>query len=201
MASKSSNSQVAQHSLNQKQRTEAESCIYDIIRYIGDNPAREGVRDTPARVVKSWKELFAGYNMDYKKVLGTTFEGSGYDQMVICKEIEMYSTCEHHMIPFVGKVHIAYVPSKRVVGLSKLARVVEVFSRRLQIQEKLTQQIADAINEVLKPKGVMVVIESKHFCMCARGVQKQNSSMITSAIHGVFEEACTRNEFFSLIKS
>lgn len=175
--------------------------IAAMIHMIGDDPNREGVLDTPKRVVKSWKEIFGGYKMDPKAVLGTTFESSGYNQMVICQDIEMYSTCEHHMIPFFGKVHIGYVPGDRVVGLSKLARLVEVFSRRLQIQEKMTQQIADAMEDVLKPKGVMVVVKAKHLCMCGRGVQKQHSQMVTSAIKGVFEEPGVREEFLALIKS
>jgi GTP cyclohydrolase I len=174
--------------------------VAGIIQAIGDNPKREGVLDTPRRVVKSWKEIYAGYRQDPVKILGTTFEKGKYDQMVICKDIELYSTCEHHMIPFFGKAHIGYIPGERVVGLSKLARVVDVFARRLQIQEKMTQQIADVLNDVLKPKGVMVVVEAKHMCMCARGVGKQNSSMITSAIHGLFKEKKVRTEFLDLIR-
>lgn len=179
----------------------AKELIAEIIHMIGDDPTREGLLDTPKRVFKSWKELFGGYKQDPKAVLGTTFEGNGYDQVVICKDIEMYSTCEHHMIPFYGTVHIGYIPKDRVVGLSKLARLVEVFSRRLQIQENLTQQIADTIQEVLEPKGVMVIVKAKHLCMCARGVGKQNSQMVTSAIRGAFEEAGARAEFLELVKS
>ncbi len=174
--------------------------IKQLIGLIGDDPSREGVSDTPKRVIKSFKEIFAGYKIDPKSVLATTFEKGTYDQMVICKDIELYSTCEHHMIPFYGKAHIGYIPGRKVVGLSKLARLVDVFSRRLQIQENLTEQIAAAIDEVLKPQGVMVVIEAKHMCMCARGVGKQNSMMVTSAIRGVFKGADVRAEFFSLIK-
>lgn len=178
-----------------------EALVKSIIEEIGDDPSREGLKDTPARVRKSWKELFSGYKQDPVKILGTTFESRGYDQIVICKDIEMFSTCEHHMIPFHGKVHIGYVPGDRVVGLSKLARLVEVFSRRLQIQENLTQQIADTLDNVLRPKGVIVVVKAKHMCMCARGVGKQHSEMITSAIKGVFEEHSARAEFLELIKS
>lgn len=192
--------QVDGNSLNQKEVTEAQSLVQSLIRYIGDDPDREGLFDTPKRVVKSWKEIFGGYKMDPAKVLGTTFEKNGYEQMVICKDIELFSTCEHHMIPFFGKAHIGYVPGDRVVGLSKLARLVEVYSRRLQIQEKLTQQIANTLNEVLKPKGVMVVIEAKHMCMCSRGVQKQHSSMVTSAMIGVFNDQGSRTEFMGLIR-
>jgi GTP cyclohydrolase I len=182
------------------QQAEKESVVRRMIEMIGDDPTREGITDTPKRVVKSWNEIFSGYSMDAKAVLGTTFEKGSYDQMVICKDIELYSTCEHHMIPFFGRAHIGYIPGSRVVGLSKLARLVEVFARRLQIQEKLTQQIADTLHEVLSPIGVMVVIEAKHMCMCSRGVGKQNSSMLTSAIHGRFQEAEVRNEFMQLIQ-
>lgn len=174
--------------------------IRKLLEHIGENPEREGLQNTPKRVIKSYKELFGGYGKNPAEVLGTQFEKEGYNQMVICKDIEMFSTCEHHMIPFFGKVHIGYIPEDKVVGLSKLARLVEVFSRRLQIQEKLTQQIADTIDEVLDPKGVMVVIKAKHMCMCARGVQKQHSEMVTSAIKGAFERPEVRSEFMELIK-
>lgn len=164
---------------------------------------REGIAKTPSRVVKSWLELYGGYDQDPATILGTTFaqEGYAYDEMVLLKNIEMYSTCEHHLLPFVGRAHIAYIPSKRVVGLSKLARLVDCFARRLQIQEKLTNQIAQAIQDVLEPVGVAVVIEAKHHCMCARGVGKQNSSMMTSALRGVFKDKPeARQEFLDLIK-
>ena len=174
--------------------------IRELIRLIGDDPDSEHCKDTPKRVVKSFSELFGGYNETARTALGTTFESNGYSQMVICKDIEMYSTCSHHLIPFFGSVHIGYIPKKKIVGLSKLARLVEVYSRRLQVQERLTDQIADAIDTILKPKGVMVVAEAKHLCMCARGIQKQNSIMITSAIRGVFEETESRSEFLELIK-
>lgn len=164
---------------------------------------REGLRDTPKRVVKSWIELYGGYALDPKKILGTTFkqEGYAYDEMVLLKDIELYSTCEHHMLPFYGKAHVAYIPNaNRVVGLSKLARLVDCFARRLQIQEKLTNQIADAIVEALQPQGAAVVIEARHHCMCARGVGKQNSAMTTSALRGVFKEKNeVRQEFLRLI--
>ena len=169
-----------------------------------DLKLRAGIEKTPGRVVKSWLELFSGYGQDPKAVLGTTFEQEGYkyDQLILCRDIELYSTCEHHMLPFVGKAHVAYIPTERVVGLSKLARLVEVFARRLQIQEKLTSQIADTIDEVLEPKGVGVVIRSQHFCMCARGVGKQDSSMVTSALRGCFAtNSDTRREFFNLVNA
>lgn len=194
MENKSSNPQVDESSLEQQQH------IKNILTLIGEDPEREGLQDTPKRVLKSYKEIFGGYKMDPAGVLGTTFDAEGYDSMVICKDIELFSTCEHHMIPFFGKVHIGYIPGERVVGLSKLARLADVFGRRLQIQERLTKQIADTLNEVLKPKGVMVVLEAKHMCMCARGVGKQHSSMVTSAILGVFKETEVRNEFLGLIK-
>lgn len=173
--------------------------IEAVISRIGDTPGRAGIEDTPKRVVKSWKELYSGYKADYKTILGTTFEKGTYDQMIVCKEIEFYSMCEHHMLPFLGVVHIGYVPGEKVVGLSKLARLVEVFARRLQIQERLTEQIKDAMKEVLEPKGVMVIVEAKHLCMCSRGVQKQNSVMLTSAIDGVFTKEEARSEFMRLI--
>ncbi len=175
--------------------------IRELIKVIGDDPDREGLFDTPKRVIKSYKELFGGYKKSPEDILKTTFDSHDYDQIVILKDIEMYSTCEHHMIPFVGKVHIGYLPNKRVVGLSKLARLVEVFSRRLQIQEKLTKQISDSIEKYLEPFGCGVVIESKHFCMCARGIGKQNSYMITSALNGKFRnDKEIKNEFLGLLK-
>ncbi len=205
MENQLTNSQVDEDSLNKNdgltQDEVGQKLIRFLLAHIGEDPDREGLKDTPRRVIKSYKELFGGYGMDAKKILGTTFESNGYDQMVICKDIEMFSTCEHHMIPFHGKVHIGYVPGERVVGLSKLARLVEVFARRLQIQEKLTQQIADTLVEVLKPKGVIVVIRAKHMCMCARGINKQHSEMVTSAFKGAFEEGSARAEFLELIKS
>jgi len=179
----------------------AEKLIEELIRYIGEDPEGEHCKETPRRVIKSYLELFSGYNVTPANALGTTFEASGYDQIVICKDIELYSTCSHHMLPFFGKAHVGYVPGERVVGLSKLARLVEVFSRRLQVQERLTQQVADSIWEILSPKGVMVVVQAKHMCMSARGIQKQHSEMVTSAIRGCFEDAAARSEFLELIRS
>lgn len=178
-----------------------ENYIRELIQFIGDDPDGEHCKDTPKRVIKSYSELFSGYKKTAEDALGTTFSSDGYNQMVICRDIELYSTCSHHMIPFFGKAHIGYVPGEKVVGLSKLARLVEVYSRRLQVQERLTDQIADSLQKILNPKGVMVVIEAKHLCMCARGVGKQHSSMITSAIRGVFDAPQTKAEFLSLIKS
>lgn len=177
-----------------------EKQIKDIIKIIGDDPNREGVEDTPRRVVKSWKEIYAGYRMDPAQILSRTFEKNGYNQMVISKDIELYSMCEHHCLPFFGRAHVAYLPGKKVVGLSKLSRLVDCFARRLQIQEKLTEQIANAIQEHLNPNGVMVVVEAQHMCMTMRGVGKQNSWMVTSAIKGAFEQDKVRQEFLKLIE-
>lgn len=195
MENKSPNSQAIE-------RAVAVAAIEDLIGYVTghDHQSDEHTVDTPERVIKSYAELFAGYRLTPEEALGTTFEANGYDQMVICKEIELYSTCSHHMIPFFGKAHIGYVPGKKVVGLSKLARLVEVFARRLQLQERLTQEIADSFFRILEPKGVMVVISAKHLCMCARGIEKQHSEMVTSAIKGVFEQSAVRAEFMELIR-
>lgn len=171
-----------------------------ILQFIGEDPRRDGLRDTPARVVKSWGEIFSGYGKSAADVLKRSFEETA-DQMVMLDNIEFYSTCEHHMQPFFGKAHVAYIPAHgRVVGISKLARTVEIFSRRLQIQERLTKQVADAIHHELAPHGVAVMMEAKHFCMVCRGVNKQNSVMRTCALLGAFkEQAATRAEFFNLI--
>ncbi len=182
------------------QKLEIEKMIESIIGYIGDDPSGEHCKETPKRVVKSYQDLFSGYKKSPQDALGTTFKSNKHDQMVICKDIEMYSTCSHHMLPFFGKAHIAYIPGKKIVGLSKLARLVEVYARRLQVQERLTDQIADAIQTILKPRGVMVVIEAKHLCMCARGIQKQHSSMVTSSIRGLFKRADARAELLALIQ-
>lgn len=173
--------------------------IKRILQFIGEDPEREGLLDTPSRVEKSYKKLYGGYKESAGDVLKTTFVEGACDEMVLLKDIEFYSMCEHHMLPFSGKIHIAYVPDKKVVGISKLARLVEVFARRLQIQERLVTQIADAMTKHLQCKGVMVVCEAQHLCMTARGVEKQNSKMITSAVRGVFTTQETRSEFLSLI--
>ena len=159
-------------------------CIFD---YIGEDRNREGLLETPKRVVKSWEHLYSGYKSDPKEILGRVFTEGACDEMVVLKNIEFYSVCEHHLLPFFGKISIGYIPDSKVVGISKLARLVEVYSRRLQIQEKMTSQIADTLMEVLQPKGVMVVAEAKHMCMVMRGVEKQNSIMLTSAIRGLFK--------------
>jgi len=175
----------------------------DIVRrqlaLVGEDPEREGLQRTPERVARSLAALTSGYATDVRDVVGQGVFEERSDQMVMVRDIEMYSLCEHHLLPFFGKVHVAYVPDGRIIGLSKLPRIVEVFARRLQVQERLTQQIADAVCEVLQPRGVGVVIEAAHLCMMMRGVEKQNSSTITSALRGVFrDDARTREEFLRL---
>lgn len=177
---------------------EQSSPIVDILRMIGEDPYRDGLKETPQRVEKSWKHLFSGYGKNPADVL-KEFESS-YDEMVVLKNIEMYSVCEHHMQPFFGHAHVAYLPQDRVVGISKLARVLEIYTRRLQIQERICEQVTSALMEHLNPKGAACVIEAKHFCMMCRGVEKQNSTMMTSSLTGAFREAAVRAEFFSLIK-
>ena len=181
----------------------AEAAVRTLIAWAGDDPEREGLRDTPRRVVKAYREFFKGYEEDPLEVLSRSFEDvAGYDDMVMLRDIEFNSHCEHHMVPFIGKVHIAYLPKNRVVGISKLARVVEVYARRLQIQEKMTAQIASTINDVLQPMGVAVVIEASHQCMTTRGVHKPGTSMVTSRMLGMFRtNASTRREFLSLVGS
>jgi GTP cyclohydrolase I len=177
-----------------------ESAVKVIIATIGDNPDREGLKETPGRVARAYGELFAGYAADVPSLFKSFTEGA-CDEMVMLRDIEFYSTCEHHMLPFMGKVSIGYIPAGRVVGVSKLARLVEVFSRRLQIQENMTAEIADAIVKHLKPKGVMVVCQAQHLCMTARGVKKQNSTMVTSAVRGVFKKDLNaRQEFLGLCR-
>ena len=171
--------------------------IYDLIKAIGDNPDREGLLDTPKRVIKSWETIFGGYKLTPEEVLTTQFSET-YDEMVICKDIEFYSTCEHHLLPFYGKCHIGYLPNGKIVGLSKMPRLVEVFARRLQVQERLTEQIANSMMEILEPRGVGVIMEAKHHCVVCRGVQKQNSVMITSALKGLFSEFNVKSEFHTL---
>lgn len=178
----------------------AEPLIKQILLEIGEDPEREGLLDTPKRVVKSWKELYGGYSQKAEDLL-TVFDSDGYDQMVILKDIELYSTCEHHMLPFYGVAHVAYVPNGRIIGISKLARIVDMFSKRLQVQERIGEQVTDALMEHLQPLGAACVIEAKHMCMCARGVGKQRSGMITSSLKGVFStDEKTRQEFIQLIK-
>lgn len=172
-----------------------------LIRWAGDDPSREGLLDTPARVVRSYEEFFAGYSNDPVQVLSRTFsEVEGYDEMIVMKDIRFESHCEHHMAPIIGKAHVAYLPDHRVVGISKLARLVDVYAKRLQIQEKITVQIADTLNDVLQPKGVAVVIEAAHSCMSIRGVRKPDSVCVTSAMKGLFRSnLSSRSEVMNLI--
>lgn len=181
---------------------EAEAAVRTLIRWAGDNPDREGLLDTPGRVTRSYKELFQGYEIEPRQYLERTFEEvGGYDQMVVLKDIRFVSFCEHHMLPVVGKAHVAYLPTDRVVGISKLARVVRGYARRLQIQEKMTAEIATAIQEVLRPAGVGVVIEAEHSCMTLRGVDVPGASLTTSTLLGVIrDDARTREEFLSLTR-
>ncbi len=173
----------------------------EILRLIGENPDREGLLKTPLRVAKSILFLNQGYNLNPEDILLSARFREDYREMVIVKDIEIYSMCEHHMIPFIGKAHVAYIPDKYITGLSKIARVVEIFARRLQVQERLTMQIKDAINNTLKPLGVAVVIEAQHLCMSMRGIQKQNSVTTTSDFIGAFERDKTRAEFLHLIST
>jgi len=171
----------------------------EILRLIGENPDREGLQRTPLRVAKAIQFLTQGYDLDPVEILSSAKFREDYREMVIVKDIEIYSLCEHHMIPFIGKAHVAYIPDKYITGLSKLARVVDIYARRLQVQERLTSQIKDAINTTLKPLGVAVVIEAQHLCMSMRGIQKQNSVTVTSDFVGAFEREKTRAEFLHLI--
>ncbi len=182
-------------------RAEAEEAVRTLIRWAGDDPGRQGLADTPARVVRSYEEFFEGYGSDPVELLKRTFEEiEGYDEMVLLKDIRFESHCEHHMAPFIGKAHIAYLPRHRVVGISKLARLVEIYAKRLQIQEKMTAQIANSINDILEPEGVAVVIEAAHQCMTTRGVHKPGVVMVTSRMLGAFREnPSTRREFLAMI--
>ena len=170
-----------------------------ILDEIGENPEREGLVDTPERVAKAYEFLTKGYHQDVDTVINGAIFEEKYDEMVIVKDIDFYSMCEHHMLPFFGKVHVAYIPNGKIVGLSKVPRLVDMFARRLQVQERFTQQIADVLEEKLQPKGVAVVVEGYHMCMMMRGVQKQNSTTTTSAVHGAFRAEKTRMEFLNLI--
>ena len=190
-------------SSNKPSRQEAEAAVKTLLRWVGENPEREGLLDTPSRVVKSYEEFFKGYEQDPEEVLKRTFsETNNYDEMIVLKGIRLESYCEHHMVPIIGTAHVAYLPNKRVVGISKLARVVDIYAKRLQIQEKLTAQIADAIDRVLEPKGVGVIIEAGHQCMTTRGVHKHGVVMQTSRMLGLFRsDRRTRDEFLTLVSS
>ncbi|OYV33352.1 MAG: GTP cyclohydrolase I FolE [Rhodospirillales bacterium 20-64-7] len=184
-------------------RAEAEAAVRTMLLWAGEDPEREGLQDTPARVVRAYEEFFRGYTEDPVAVLARTFEEiEGYDEMVVLRDIRIESHCEHHMVPIIGKAHVAYLPATRVVGISKLARVVDAYAHRFQIQEKLTAQIANTIAEVLQPRGVAVVIEANHQCMSTRGVHKPGASMVTSRMLGAFrDDPSTRREFLAMISA
>jgi len=175
--------------------------VTEILSVMGEDPTREGLLDTPVRFAKSMMFLTSGYEVDLEEIVGKALFKAESSEMVIVKDIEMYSLCEHHMLPFFGKAHVGYIPNKKIIGLSKIPRVLDVFARRLQVQERLTAQVADAMMEVLNPLGVAVVIEAAHFCMMMRGVEKQNSKTITSAMRGQFTDSNTRQEFLKLISN
>jgi len=188
-----SNSQVGRN------REQIEFHVREILKLIGENVEREGLLETPARVTRMYEEIYAGYAVDPRDVLGVTFDEQ-HEELVIVKDIVYYSQCEHHMAPFFGKAHIGYIPSGKIAGLSKLARLVEAVSRKLQVQERITTQIADILEEVLQPHGVMVVVEGEHLCMCARGVKKPGSKTVTSAVRGEFRKSpALRSEFLELL--
>jgi GTP cyclohydrolase I len=188
--------------LSEKNETQFEDAVKNMILHIGENPNREGLLKTPQRVKKAYEFIFGGYKEDPHEILKSALFTSSNDEMVLLKDIEFYSTCEHHLLPIIGRVHVAYIPDGKVVGLSKIPRVVNVFARRMQIQEQLTEQIADAIMNTIKPKAVAVVIQARHMCMEMRGVEKINSTTTSSALRGLFKkDEKTRSEFFSLINS
>jgi GTP cyclohydrolase IA len=183
-------------------QVKVEDLVTNLLAEIGEDPNREGLLSTPKRVAKAYEFLTAGYHMDIEKIMNKAIFIEKYDEMVIVKNIDFYSLCEHHMLPFYGKVHVAYLPDGKIIGLSKIPRIVDTFSRRLQVQERMTQQIADTLKEYLHPRGVGVVSEAYHMCMMMRGVEKQNSSATASAMHGIFKsDARTRAEFLNLIRT
>jgi GTP cyclohydrolase IA len=188
------------NSLVEKNREQIEYHVREILRLVGEDVDREGLLETPARVTRMYEEIFAGYDANVRDVLGVTFD-ERHEELVIIKDIVYYSQCEHHMAPFFGKIHIGYIPSGKVAGLSKFARLVDAVTRKLQVQERITSEIADILEDVLKPHGVMVVVEGEHLCMCARGVKKYGSKTITSGVRGNFRTDSTlRSEFLSLLK-
>ncbi|NCO02339.1 MAG: GTP cyclohydrolase I FolE [Epsilonproteobacteria bacterium] len=188
--------------MSSKQDTDFENAVKTMMLHVGENPEREGLLETPSRVRKAYEFIYGGYKENPKEILEKALFTSSNDEMVLIKDIEFYSTCEHHLLPIIGRVHVAYIPDGKVVGLSKIPRVVNVFARRMQIQEQLTEQIADAIMESIAPKGVAVVVVARHMCMEMRGVEKINSTTTSSALRGLFKkDEKTRSEFFSLINS
>ncbi|RUM70643.1 MAG: GTP cyclohydrolase I FolE [Sulfurovum sp.] len=181
---------------------EFEIAIKKVLELLGENPEREGLLKTPSRVAKAWSFLTEGYHQDPKEILSQALFTSSNDEMVVVRDIEFYSTCEHHMLPIIGRAHVAYIPDGKVVGLSKIPRIVNVFARRLQIQEQMTEQIADAISQSINPKGVAVVLHARHMCMEMRGVQKINSTTVSSALRGLFKsDQRTRSEFYNIINT
>lgn len=194
---------MADHPIEKPSRAEAEAAVATLLRWAGDDPAREGLTGTPDRVVRAFEEWFAGYGQDPHEILHRTFsEVEGYDEIVFLKDIRFESHCEHHLAPIIGRAHIAYLPDRRVVGISKLARLVDIYAKRLTIQEKMTAQIANTLNEVLQPRGVAVVIDAAHQCMTTRGVHKTGVSMMTSRMLGVFrDDATTRREFLAMLNT
>ena len=191
------------HPIEKPSRAEAEAAVATLLRWAGDDPAREGLTGTPDRVVRAFEEWFAGFDQDPHAILERTFsEVEGYDEIVFLKDIRFESHCEHHLAPIIGRAHIAYLPDRRVVGISKLARLVDIYAKRLTIQEKMTAQIANTLNEVLQPRGVAVVIDAAHQCMTTRGVHKTGVSMMTSRMLGVFrDDATTRREFLAMLNT
>jgi GTP cyclohydrolase I len=194
---------MSDHPIEKPSRAEAEAAVATLLRWAGDDPAREGLRGTPDRVVRAFGEWFAGYDQDPHAILARTFsEVEGYDEIVFLKDIRFESHCEHHLAPIIGRAHIAYLPDRRVVGISKLARLVDIYAKRLTIQEKMTAQIANTLNEVLQPRGVAVVIDAAHQCMTTRGVHKPGVSMMTSRMLGAFrDDATTRREFLAMLNT
>lgn len=188
--------------MDEKSRAKFESCVSQMLEILGEDPKRDGLTKTPERVAKAYEFLTSGYELDPKEILNDALFESSNNEMVLIKDIEFYSLCEHHLLPIIGRAHVAYIPNKKVVGLSKIPRMVNIFARRLQIQEQLTEQIASAIQEVIHPLGVGVVLQARHMCMEMRGVQKINSTTTTSALRGLFiSRNDTRKEFFDLINS
>lgn len=194
--------QISQKSSKMIDELSMEDLVYGILKKIGEDPNREGLLRTPTRVAKAWEFITKGYKDDLNKILNEAIFEEKYNQMVVVKDIDFYSMCEHHLLPFYGKCHVAYIPNGKIVGLSKIPRIVDIFARRLQVQERMTQEIAETLNNVLNPIGVAVVCEARHMCMMMRGVEKQNSIATTSAVIGEFHnDPETRQEFFDLIKN